>query len=498
MRREARPLAGTLLALACVAGAGPVAGGEAGLRNGDFAAWADGAPAAWRVEVGATSGNGPASRVAPVEGGGLALGGDAATGTWRLVAQTVPVEVGGVYRLRFEARAEGLRKEQGQFGSAYVGLVTRADGRLSMPTLRAEMTFRATWAPCEALARATTTELDVAAFLSMSGRLEIRDARVEEIAPEGAFDALVAHVGRTYPFFAERGVNWPAHAAPFRTRAVAAAGDAAAFAAVLGEMLAGLKDVHVWIDRPGTPRVVPWAPKVETGFDAKATWARLTAPQQVAKVAIRGRFGGDIGYVAIGALPAPGAPDAAPLEHAFLASHDGVRGLVVDLRPCGGGDETTALKLAAGLARHVGVYARRRFRSGPAPDDFGPWVDAILRPVRGGDGPPPFAGPVVVILGPACGSSGEGLAQMLEVLPNVTTVGRPTRGASGNPAPIPLPGGIDVWTSRWQDQRANGEPLEGKGVVPQVLVEATGPGDPALDKALEILRGTLAKDTPPK
>ena len=67
MRREARSLA--LAVLACLAGAGRVAGGEAtgdgspavGLAHGDLAAWEDGVPVGWRVEVGAHSGDGPPS-----------------------------------------------------------------------------------------------------------------------------------------------------------------------------------------------------------------------------------------------------------------------------------------------------------------------------------------------------------------------------------------------------------------------------------------------------
>lgn len=490
MRREARPLALALLAL--VAGAARVTGGEDGLRNGDLAAWVDGAPVGWRLEVGATSGTGPASVVTAVPGGGLTLAGDAATGTWRMAAQTVRAEVGGVYRLRFEARAEGLRRERGQFGSAYVGLVARDGGKLAMPTLRAEMTFRAAWTPCEVLARATTAELDVVGFLSMTGRLEVRAVRLERIEAAGAFDALVEHVARTYPFFAERGVDWATHVARFRARGLAAAHDPAAFVPVLVEMFAALEDTHVWIDRPGAPRVVPWSARLESGFDAKATWARLAEAVQVGRHAIAGRLGDDVAYVAIGALPSPG-PDADALVEACRKAAGSGRGLVLDLRPCVGGYEPTAQRIASPLFEARTVYARRRFRSGPEPSAFGPWTDAAIEP---SEGAPPTAGAVVAILGPGCVSSGEGLAQMLETCPKVTTVGRPTRGASGSPAPVPLPGGIDVWTSRWQNQRANGELLEGKGVVPQVLVAATGPGDPALDRALDLLRAKLAATAP--
>lgn len=483
MRRGARALAIALLA--AFAGAGPAAGGEPppGLQHGDLAAWEGGAPVGWRVEVGARSGDGPPSRLEPVEGGGAALGGDAATGTWRLLAQTVAVTPGDVVRLQCEVRAVGVRREGAQRANLYVGLAPRGERGPDLAALRQVGALRDVFTPCEALVRATTPALDVMAFLSTTGRLEVRRVRVERVAPADAYDALVAHAARTYPFFAERGVDWAAHAAGFRAAAVAAADDPAAFAGVLTTMLAGLKDVHVWVDRPGAARVAPWSPPVATGFDANATWARLAAREQVGKVAIAGRLPDGVGYLAVGGLPTPG-PDADALVEAHDRVRAGATAMVLDLRPCGGGYEGTGGRLAAPYAAAPAVYARRRVRNGPAPADFGPWEDAVLEPAPAAAR---FAGPVVVLLGPGCVSSGEGLAQMLEVLPTVTTVGRPTRGASANPAPVPLPGGLDVWLPRWQDQRAGGAPLEGQGVVPQVAVVADGPGDPVLERALVLL-----------
>jgi C-terminal processing protease CtpA/Prc len=100
---------------------------------------------------------------------------------------------------------------------------------------------------------------------------------------------------------------------------------------------------------------------------------------------------------------------------------------------------------------------------------------------------------VVVLLGPGCVSSGEGMALMLDALPQVRTVGQPTRGASGSPAPVPLPNGVDVWFSRWVTERMDGISLEGRGVTPDVPVVHEGPGDPTLAAGLKELERLLAK-----
>lgn len=498
LRREARraraALAGGALALAAA-----LARAEgAGLVHGDLTAWEGGTPSGWRVEVGASVGDrglgppGPVSGLDPVEGGGAVLFGDASTRVWRLLSQSVATRPGDVVRLRFEARGEGLVREPGQFGSAYVGLVAREQGKLSMATLRAETRFRTAFTPCEVLARASGQSLDVAAFLSQTGRLSCRALRLDRLEPEGAFRALVEHLLRTYPFLVERGVDVAAHAATLDERARAAAGDPAAFAEVLADLLAPLRDVHVWIDRPGAPRRIPFAQPVDPGFDARAVAARLQQAEPVGRIALRGRLDDAIGYLAIGALPASGTADADALHAAFLRATEGAQALILDLRPCTGGDETTAQRLVVHLAPGPVVYAKRRFRDGPGPTDFAAPVVGSLTPSGAGDAAPRVPGPVVALLGPGCVSSGEALAAMVRALPAGLTVGLPTRGASGNPAPVPLPHGIDVWLPRWASFLPDGTPLEGRGVAPQVRIEPVAGKDAALDRAIELVRERLA------
>jgi hypothetical protein len=464
-----------------------------GFLDGDFERWKDGKPVEWRVETGATTGAGPASRVEQLEGGGAALAGDAATKTWWMLAQTLDIERGRSYRLRFEARAMGLHLDPGQQFNAYVGVMARGAASFDITTLRAETTFRDRWTPCATTFHATTSQADVVAFLSLTGRLEVRAMRWEALVPEQSFDVLVEHMDRHYSFFAERGagLDWLKHAAGFRERAMKAT-DAGAFAAVVSEMLAPLHDPHVSIRTADGTIAVPGVQPVDAGFDARATARRLMSPRQVGQSAITGIASSGVGYVAIGALPSDPAGAAALI--AAVAEHTTGKAIILDLRPNMGGFEETGRVIASMFTDTKRVYARRRFRSGPAHDDFGPWIDAEIAPRSDAR----FAGPVVVILGPGCASSGEGLAQMLAVIPTVTTIGRPTRGASGNPSPIDLPNGVSVGFSRWQDALPDGTLLEGHGVVPKIAMDATGADDPTFHRAVELaLDAIRAKDAKP-
>ncbi|MCC7140276.1 MAG: hypothetical protein IT460_17785 [Planctomycetes bacterium] len=488
MRRLAPALA--LAAALLGAPGGTARAGEPVLADPDFGSWADGRPTAWRLETGAVTGEGKPSRVERGEEGGVALAGEASTGTWRMLAQTVAVPPGTTVRLRFEARARGLRLDPGQRQNAYVGLVERTGERLDVASLRVEAGFSETWAPCDVVARVRGDRVDVVAFLSTTGRLEARRLRLDVVPPEASFDLLVDHVDRYYSFLSLRGVAWRTHAASFRAAALAAR-TPEAFAAVAGRMLAALKDPHVWVRGPDGKTTVPGAGPVDPGFDARATAQRLVGVRAAGKAGFVGSAAPRVGYAAIGALPSDPEASKALLDAvASVLPTDGA--LVLDLRPCGGGDERVALALAGRLTDRPRVYARRRVRSGPGPDDFSPWKDAVLWPTGG----TPFPGPVVVILGPACMSSGEGLAQMLAVLPQVTTVGRPTRGASGNPMPLDLPVGVTVSFSRWQDALPDGTLLEGHGVVPTVPVEG-GEGDPPLRRAVELALDALNRRPAP-
>lgn len=92
------------------------------LQNGSFAEWDASGPKSWRVEIGARNGQGPASRVERADGPGLRLSGDAQTKLWNSVSQDFHAEPGNCYRLTFNARAMGLRRDPGQYDNAYVGL----------------------------------------------------------------------------------------------------------------------------------------------------------------------------------------------------------------------------------------------------------------------------------------------------------------------------------------------------------------------------------------
>lgn len=485
-----------LLLLLLAVGRTPCAEGAGLLENPDFGAWKDDLPAGWTVSVGATDGDGPLAEVSEVSrgpGGGLRLAGTATTRQWRLVTQPLGLPGGTVLRFTCEARVQGLQREAGQRRNAYVGLGWWKEAGGPLAGLVAEHALREAWTPIDEVLRVTEGQrAGPAVFLSMTGALEVRGVGLEAVPREGAYDLLVAQVARHYSFLAQKGPglpggSWAAHAAALSERG-RAAGDEDALVAVLRELLAPLADLHVTIRRPDGRIVPTHVPATRFNVDLKSLRKALGEITTAGRAGFVASLDGEIGYVAVTSLQGP-ATDHAKLR-TLLQGLFAKRALVIDLRGNGGGDEARALALVGLLTDQARPYARRRVRNGPEPRDLSPGEEALLLPVPVERA---FRGPIAVLLGPGCVSSGEGMAQMLDALPNVRTLGQPTLGASGNPAPVPLPGGVDVWISRWVDEQMDGTGLEGRGVQPDVRVAHEGPGDPTLAAGLAELKRLLSK-----
>jgi RNA polymerase sigma factor (sigma-70 family) len=318
-------------------------------------------------------------------------------------------------------------------------------------------------------------------------KLEKVDRAITQEAAARAFDALWDDMALHYSYFDLKKIDWKQLKTKYRSRAVAA-GTLPKFVDVLGEMLGELQDGHIWFVEPSDAVVAYW-PEQRVSGDFQAAEETIAEAEWIGN-----------GFARIGLTRADGfgvvritrqsRADEASVRRIveFIRTHAAAPGFLIDLRGADGGNEGLARLIAREFCAVPTVYARSKYRSGPKPTDFGPVYDRVLEPSD-----KPFLKPVVCILGPGCVSSGEGLAQMLVCLPNVTSVGLPTRGSSGNPKPFRLPGvPVQIAYSRWVDLMPDGQAIEGRGIQPQVLVDlpekAFESRDPIWDKAMEILR----------
>jgi C-terminal processing protease CtpA/Prc len=104
--------------------------------------------------------------------------------------------------------------------------------------------------------------------------------------------------------------------------------------------------------------------------------------------------------------------------------------------------------------------------------------------------------PTVVLQENATFSAAEDFLVAIEKVPQITTIGRPTGGSTGQPLVIELPGGgfVNICTKR--DTYPDGRDFVGIGIAPDIFVEQTIEDvrqgrDPALDRAVELLQEEL-------
>jgi hypothetical protein len=310
-----------------------------------------------------------------------------------------------------------------------------------------------------------------------------------------AFDDMWRALDDSYSYFILKPeVDWKALGEKYRPRACKAK-NAGELAVVLQEMLAGLKDGHVWIKRESGEIVGTYGTPWQYNGNRKVLLGQLTDTVACGQFATVGKTRADgFGYFLMTRQSAATEETVAKAVAAIKALAE-APGFIIDLRVANGGSEPLAREIARLFCGESVVYAKSKFRNGRAHDAFTREYARTLPAARSGK---PYLKPVVCLLGPGCVSSGEGFAQMMRALPHVTTVGLPTRGSSGNPAPVAVgETGLEVYFSRWVDLLPDGTPIEGKGVPPAVTVDvpaaAYREGDPTLEKGLDVLRKRVAE-----
>ena len=312
-----------------------------------------------------------------------------------------------------------------------------------------------------------------------------------KIAPDvlaKAFDNFWQAMDAWYSYFAYKpDIDWNRLREIYRPRAIKAA-TRDEFIEVLKEMLASLKDMHVWIQTENeiiSTFSLPW----QRNWNPTVVARSWKSSKNCGQFAIVGKTQPDgFGFVVIKQQSSATAENVKQTVDEIRSLSD-VPGFIVDLRGgASGGNENLAQQFAQAFCSKEVVYAKQKYRNGPAHDAFS---EERLRTLPAGNHP--FTKPVVCLIGQKCMSSGEGLVKMMDALPHVTLVGMRTRGASGNPKPVRLDDlNLQVLFSRWVDMQPDGTLVEGKGISPDfevnLPVAAYENDDATWNRALEVLR----------
>lgn len=255
-------------------------------------------------------------------------------------------------------------------------------------------------------------------------------------------------------------------------------------------MLAQLRDLHVWTQLGNEPTEPTYRSQVERNADARFVRSQLTSVRSFDKMGFIGVTRDGIVVLSLESLPNDESHRAI-LQ--WMEDYRDAPAFMVDLRNNRGGSERTAQEIAAFFnEKDQQVYARTLVRDGQP----GGGMTEVPPRRLAGRGAEAYRGPVACLIGPGCVSSGEGFALMMKSIDHVEVIGKPTRGASGNPKPVYLSNGVRLWFSTWVSLEVDGTPIEGRGVLPDIKVEHQGKGDPTFTQAIKRLRERVRERKP--
>lgn len=308
------------------------------------------------------------------------------------------------------------------------------------------------------------------------------------------FDSLWDDFDRNYSFFVLKDIDWNDSKMRFRSQLTTTSTETELFT-VLSDMLLELEDPHVRLDTPhGNSRYTGWFDRFPTNFNESIVTATYLGPNAMTSPQtgmLFGRIDEDIGYVRVHSLG--GSAHGNDTDY-VLGQLQGVRGMVVDLRSNGGGNDQNGAAIAARFADTRRLYRRVRFRDGPNHDDFGPFIDGFIE----AGGTASFDGPISVLTNRGTISSAESLVLAFAVFPNAVSFGDFTGGGSANPEQRQWTNGWRYTVSRWIEYRPDGTTFEGVGIEPDVRIDVSDTDaaafrDTILDAAITNLRSRASQ-----
>lgn len=299
------------------------------------------------------------------------------------------------------------------------------------------------------------------------------------------FDTLWTRFNDVYPSFAYKHVDWKAQRDRFRPRA-ARARTQDELVAVLRDMLAPLRDLHVWLVDPRGMVVPTYQPGTLANFDRSRWESALRGANYLARPGgIGDGVVGGYAYIFLGSWRAPVDIDALD---ALLARARDAQGLIIDVRTNAGGSDQTALAFASRFTLRSFPASYVEIRTDPRVTDVEMPLTRSISP----RGPFQFTKPVVVISGRGGLSATESFVAAMRVMPQVTVIGDTTGGASGNPGTFALGNGWQFTVPRWLEFGPDRNPIEWRGVAPQITMswnpsEYDSKRDPLIDAAVGLL-----------
>ena len=302
--------------------------------------------------------------------------------------------------------------------------------------------------------------------------------------PQGNFDALWTIIDEQYCFLDYKQIDWDAVYDRYRPLITPDMSSDGLFE-VLGNMLAELKDGHVNLSSASnTARYWNWYLDYPRNFNEALVESYLGRDYRIGGGASYTILDDNIGYIYYGDFSS-GIGDGNLDEMLLYLSI--CNGLIIDVRGNGGGNLTTATKLAARFTNDKVLTGYILHKTGKGHSDFSDPEPIYLEPsnsIR-------WQKPVVVLVNRHAYSATNDFINSMRYLPLVTLMGDKSGGGSGLPFSSELPNGWGVRFSASPHLDAEGQHIE-FGIDPDVKLDMdTDDEARGIDTMIEAARALL-------
>jgi tetratricopeptide (TPR) repeat protein len=279
--------------------------------------------------------------------------------------------------------------------------------------------------------------------------------------PEKNFEYLWQTFDRNYAIFGAKSVDWNVLYKIYRPRVTSKTSDDELFD-IMASLIGHLNDNHVRLSSPNRnfqSGILGEMKMEDFSLDlVKEKYLKGKFQQRRNGVFHYGWLNDSIGYFHFRGFGQIEESTAAIDE--IIREFKDAKGIVVDVRSNGGGDDMVGKLIADRFADRKRLYMKTQIRNGPKHDDFTQPKYWYVEP----DGPIQFTKPVILLTHRFSVSAAENFALAMRVLPHVTVVGDSTSGVFADVYGDRLPNGwrFSVSFKLFVDQ--NGFCWEGIGV----------------------------------
>lgn len=229
------------------------------------------------------------------------------------------------------------------------------------------------------------------------------------------FDYLWQEYDRLYGTFEPKKIDWNAAYKSYRAQINEQTTDAELYQ-VMTKLLGVLDDNHVYL-RPTADTKLPWysggilGRTTVTDYNSNVVKTYLKDTRAITHEFVCSKIGPNVGYILLKGFENNFGTYEKTMD-SVLAYLAGTKGIIIDLRDNGGGEDRVAQYIANRFAseRHLSFTAR--MRNGPRHTDFAPELKFYTEPA----GRFQYTKPVVVLTNLSTYSSAETF--MLAMLPN--------------------------------------------------------------------------------